>query len=146
MKLIKDVPKAEFAKWLLVGFGRAWTLGDVFDACGARFDNPAVVADAHQIIPEYWSRATPVRALITEQLPKLAAALDRGLRNAAEVDQAIKAVCQYRKCVKRLHGALSSSERESGARLRKRMQAANLERAGYLARNDIGKHGWKVCK
>jgi hypothetical protein len=146
-RLLENVSREELAKWVLVGFGRAWCLGEVFDACGVTgvvdYDEASKV---HPIIPRYWRRVTPVRAIIAEHLPRLAAALDRGLRSQAEVDAAIKAVCAERKRINKVSGVLDSSEQGVVRRTRQKFRAQELGRQGYADRNNIGATGWKVCK
>ena len=97
-----------------------------------------------KFLPEFTRRTDPVRAVIGTQYPKLAAALDSGLKTEASVNAAIgflsKAVAKKRAAIKTV------SELNELRRASREYRARQLGHQGKYDRNNTGMSGWKVCK
>ena len=147
MKTAKDVPIEELAKWALVGFGRCWCLYEVFLAAGYPIaDTDPYLCEIAKFIPNYSGRHTQIRAIIFSQYPKLADALDKGLRTEKQVAAAISFLSNAVAKDEKKSGAISKSDKRVMYRDRKKYLATVMSTQGKYERNNTGMSGWKVCK
>ena len=131
------------ATWMLIGWQRCWTVGQLFDALGHQPDWTAL-HDTWPMLPPFTSPKSPIRAIVAQNWPRLAESLDRGITMQAHANAAIDFLA--RQTASDRGRRLTGAERSQGNRARRRFEASELECAAFHTRNDTGLYGWRKCK
>lgn len=134
----------EVAKWMLVGFLKCWTIDEVLIAAGVKLTKRNDQVNEYPFMPFYIRNATPVRAHIHANWPKLAERADKGFRDEAEALRAISFLARQK--TKKRAQNLTNNESAELRKDAKEDRADKISGAIYAGRNDVGKSGWRTCK
>jgi hypothetical protein len=132
------------ASWVLIGWQRCWTADEVFAAAGYQPDWPHL-HDEYPMFPEFTGKKSPVRAFISENWPRFAERLDRGIKTREQAEALIE-ILSKKVATKRPRRSFSASEIRQFRVTARDFGIAKEEQAVYAKRNDVGAFGWKVCK
>lgn len=143
----------EIAEFLIVGYVQCWSLSKLAAIAGADPRNEFDIAELHKTAPflsgNVWRyfKATPVRAFVETQYPKLARYLDANRKEPAKLlacaPQVARLVCDETKASERFTGA-ERKERSDVMRDAYRVNAANAVARSIQESTQRG--AWNVCK
>lgn len=131
------------AVWLLIGFKKAWSVGELFDSFG---HNPDWISlhENYPMFPDYTSKKTPIRAIVYKNFPKLAEKIESGFKTQEQIDAAVKFLCSS--VANKNPHLMTNSEAAKMYRDARKFRASGIARAEYFDRNNNGASGWKKCK